>query len=145
MEPQLKYKVIKSKEQYMEYCDKLMNLLELKGNEDEIDLLTVLIDKYDEEQDSFKNVNVDPVQLLKALMTEHQLQAKDLTEILGVSKGLISDILNYKKGFSKEVIRKLAERFKLSQEAFNQPYKLKPASVAKPKRKIRASSTKRTV
>ena len=41
-----------------------------------------------------------------------------------MSKGLVSDILNYKKGLSKEVIRKLAERFKVSQEAFNRPYKL---------------------
>jgi HTH-type transcriptional regulator/antitoxin HigA len=42
-----------------------------------------------------------------------------------MSKGYVSDILHYKKGLSKEVIRKLAERFKLSQSAFNRPYKLK--------------------
>jgi len=32
--------------------------------------------------------------------------------------------LHYKKGMSKEVIRKLAERFAMRQEAFNRPYKL---------------------
>jgi Predicted transcription regulator containing HTH domain len=44
--------------------------------------------------------------------------------LLNVSKGYVSDILNYKKGLSKDVIRKLADRFKVSQEAFNRPYKL---------------------
>jgi HTH-type transcriptional regulator/antitoxin HigA len=44
---------------------------------------------------------------------------------LGVSKGYVSEILHYKKGLSKDVIRKLAERFKVTQEAFNREYKLK--------------------
>jgi len=39
-------------------------------------------------------------------------------------KGYVSDILNYKKGLSKESIRMLSERFKLNQQAFNRPYKL---------------------
>jgi HTH-type transcriptional regulator/antitoxin HigA len=36
----------------------------------------------------------------------------------------LSDILHYRRGLSREVIRKLASRFKLSQELFNKPYKL---------------------
>ena len=51
--------------------------------------------------------------------------AKDLAEVLKVSKGNVSDILHLKKGLSKEVIRKLSHRFKVSQEALNRPYKLK--------------------
>ncbi len=58
-------------------------------------------------------------------MQDHQLKPQDLTEILGISKGYVSDILNYKKGLSKEVIRKLAEHFKVRQEAFNRVYDLK--------------------
>jgi HTH-type transcriptional regulator/antitoxin HigA len=56
------------------------------------------------------------------------MKAKDLAELLGVNKSYVSGILNYKKGLSKEAIRKLAERFKISQEAFNRPYKLKLTS-----------------
>jgi len=52
------------------------------------------------------------------------MKAQDLTAILGISKGYVSDILNYKKGLSKDVIRKLAEYFKVRQEAFNRPYNL---------------------
>jgi len=58
-------------------------------------------------------------------MNEHKLKSKDLVEILGVSKGLVSDILNFKKGLSKGIIRRLSSYFSLSQEAFNRPYKLK--------------------
>jgi HTH-type transcriptional regulator/antitoxin HigA len=36
----------------------------------------------------------------------------------------MSEILHYRKGLSKEIIRKLADRFKVRQEAFNRPYKL---------------------
>ena len=57
-------------------------------------------------------------------MDDHKLKPKDLVDLLNVSKGYISEILHYKKGLSKDVIRKLADHFKVSQEAFNRPYKL---------------------
>ena len=53
------------------------------------------------------------------------MKSVELAKLLNVSTGLVSDILNYKKGLSKEVIRVLANHFKLSQEAFNREYKLK--------------------
>jgi HTH-type transcriptional regulator/antitoxin HigA len=45
-----------------------------------------------------------------------------MMEILDINKGTLSKILSYKEGLSKEVIRKLADHFKVSQEAFNKPY-----------------------
>lgn len=57
-------------------------------------------------------------------MADHAIKAKDLVELLHISKGYVSDILNYKKSLSKDIIRKLAGHFKMSQEAFNRPYKL---------------------
>lgn len=122
----LKYTVIKSKRHYKEYTRILEDLVfadfKRKEMRDEIELLTLLIERWDEEHNTFDDV--DPVALLRALLKEHNLKAKDLVEMLGVSKGLVSDILNYKKGMSKEIIRKLSEHFKLSQEAFNRPYPL---------------------
>lgn len=122
----LKYTVITSKSQYKEYC----NLLEQfvfsgakdKNTKNEIALLTLLIEKWDSVHIS--RSELDPVQLLQSFIKDHNLKAKDLIEILGISKGYVSDILNYKKGLSKKVIRKLADYFKVSQEAFNRPYKL---------------------
>ena len=87
-----------------------------------MDLITVLIEKYDFDHNTFNDL--DPVELLRSLMKDHQLKSVDLANKLKVSPGLIADILNYKKGFSKEITRKLAVLFKLSQEAFNRPYLL---------------------
>jgi HTH-type transcriptional regulator / antitoxin HigA len=122
----LKYKVITSKNQYKEYCNVLEQLVfsgsKDSNTRDEISLLTLLIEKWDAEHLLF--TELDPVQLLHSFTKDHSLKAKDLAEILEISKGYVSDILNYKKGLSKEVIRKLADYFKVSQEAFNRPYKL---------------------
>ncbi|NBC56995.1 MAG: helix-turn-helix domain-containing protein [Bacteroidetes bacterium] len=120
----LKYTVIHNQEQYNEYCDILEELVVSESNqEDEIELLNLLIEKWDQTQ--FSREDLDPIQSLKALMSENNLRAKDLISILNLSKGTISKILNYQKGLSKESIRKLADYFKISQEVFNRPYKLK--------------------
>lgn len=113
MKTQLKYTIIKDKKQYYEYCDILESFISLDKNQDEIDLLTLLIEKWDYEHNTFKDS--DPVEILKALMHENSLKAKDVVDILGLSKGTVS----------KDTIRKLADFFKVSQEAFNRPYKLK--------------------
>ena len=120
----LKYTLIKSNEQYDKYCNILENLIVQDNTifQDEIELLTFLIEKWDEEHDTLKDLN--PVELIKALMAEHNLKVNDLIDILGLSKGTVSKILNYHKGLSKDSIRKLSDHFKVTQEAFNRPYQL---------------------
>lgn len=123
----MKYKVITSKKQYNKYCKTLEDLvftsLKTKLVGEEIALLTLLIEKWDEEHNIFNEL--DPIELLKSLMKDHKMKAYQLAELLQVSEGLVSDMLNYKKGLSKETVRILSERFKLRQEAFNRVYKLK--------------------
>ena len=121
----LKYSVIKTEEQYNNYCNILENLLSKASPtlDDEIELLTLLIEKWDSEHSTFNDL--DPVQLIKSLMEENNMKAVGLAKFLGLSKGTVSKILNYQKGLSKETIRKLSEIFRVSQEAFNRPYKLK--------------------
>ena len=85
-------------------------------------MLTLLIEKWDADHNCFDDL--DPIQLLRSLIEGQNMKSKDLVDILEISKGYVSDILNYKKGLSKDVIRKLSEHFKVSQEAFNRPYKL---------------------
>lgn len=124
----LKYKVISTKKQYKEYCEILYNFLndtnKTREIKEEIDLLTALIEKWDNEHNSFNEL--DPVQLLKALMLENNITANELSKILHVTKGMVSEILNYHKGLSKNNIQALASRFKIAQEAFNRNYLLKP-------------------
>ena len=122
----LKYKLNKTRSQYNQYCKDLEILLGKNNSraiQEEIELLTLLIEKWDSEHNSFEEA--DPIRLLSSLMEERKMKPKDLVTLLNMSKGYVSEILHYKKGLSKDVIRKLAEHFKVSQEAFNRPYKLK--------------------
>jgi HTH-type transcriptional regulator/antitoxin HigA len=142
----LLYKVIKSLKQYKEYCNILEDLVTTKKKtqacQDTVDLLTLLIEKWDEEHNTFSDA--DPVELLNYLMKGNKLKAVDLADELEVSKSLVSDIIHYRRGLSREVIRKLASRFKVSQELFNRPYKLispvnshlKDASVMNTRKKL---------
>ena len=88
----LKYKIIKNKEQYNEYCNILESLVVSDGDQDEIDLLTLLIENWDQ-----KNIQIDntePVDLIKYLLEVNELKSKNLSEILNLSKGTVSKILN---------------------------------------------------
>jgi HTH-type transcriptional regulator/antitoxin HigA len=140
----LVYKIIKTKSQYHKYCDRLELLLDLsKKSKDvieQIELLHLLIDKYDEEHNSFDDLN--PIELLKALMKENNMKAVELSTLLNVSEGLVSDMLNFKKGLSKETIRILSERFKMNQAAFNRPYELSLSSTIISKGSKRVSKRK---
>ena len=127
------YRIIKSKTQYKSYCAMLEELIfsgsKDRETKDKIALLELLIQKW--ENENLLIADIDPIQLLLSLMKDHELKAKDLVQIISKSKGYISDILHYKKGLSKDVIRRLAGYFKIDQEGFNRPYKLKNASVSK--------------
>jgi HTH-type transcriptional regulator / antitoxin HigA len=140
----LKYKIIKTSRQYRQYCSELEVLVSTtpvkKEINDEIELLTFLIEKWDAEHSSFDNK--DPVALLQSLMQQRNMKAVDLAGILGISKGLVSDILNYKKGLSKGIIRQLASEFKVSQEAFNRPYTLKILSPSRQHELLRPQALK---
>jgi len=122
------YTIIRTDEQYMAYCNDLEKMTsKYKVSEsnallDMIDTITLLIERYDEEHSHLNEI--DPIQLLKSLMVDNNLKQKDLAGLLHVSKGHLSDIMNYKKGLSKNIIRLLSDRFKVRQSAFNKPYKL---------------------
>lgn len=146
----LPYKVIKSKRPYYTYCNTLEQLAMLKkknkDQQDAIELLTLLIEKWDEEHSTL--AEGDPIELLRCLMGENKMKSVDLAKILKTGPSLISDILNYRRGLSKEIIRKLSDYFKVSQELFNRPYRLvspanthlKDAGVMNTRKKIAAAS-----
>ena len=145
----LPYKVIKTKKQYLDYCKVLEELAVLKTKskeqKDAIELITLLIEKWDDQHNTF--TDADPIELLRYLMDENKLRSVDMAVALGISKSLFSDIINYRRGLSKEVIRKLSEHFKVSQELFNKEYKLvsplnshlKDASVMNTRKRLSAA------
>jgi HTH-type transcriptional regulator/antitoxin HigA len=131
----LKYTVIKDAQQYQAYCSQLEKLVSLPAPavaiQEEIDLLTLLIETWDHAHATLPEA--DPIELLRSLMAGRQMLAKDLAAALSLGKGAVSDILNRRRGLSKEVIRRLASYFQVSQEAFNRPYELAISSASLPR------------
>ncbi len=136
----LKYTIIKNRKQYDNYCKELEQLSGggklSQPQKEESELLTLLIETWDNQHNTFSEL--DPVQLLKGLMDMKGMKASTLATKLGKSKSLLSDILNYNKAFSKEMIRDLAGEFKVSQEAFNREYSLRVTLVELPTIKLRS-------
>jgi HTH-type transcriptional regulator/antitoxin HigA len=127
----LKYKVVKNDEQYFTYCERIEELLvaglDTQQKIDEYELLHVLISDWDEKHRLGKAY--DPIQLTKAYLKERDMNQSELAEACGVTKGYISEILNYKKELSKTMIRKLSNVLHIRQDALNQPYVLKGKKV----------------
>jgi len=127
----LKYKVIKSEDQYEKYCDLLEELVfsgEDDNNQEEIELLGLLIKDWDEKYKI--GPELDPIELIKALMDEHSLSQTRLAEIADVRKSTISEALNYKKRLCKKAIRNIADYFKIQQSALSEPYRLDGETVS---------------
>jgi HTH-type transcriptional regulator/antitoxin HigA len=78
-------------------------------------LLAVLIEDYEQKRYSMGDAN--PIDSLKELMRERTMQAKDLWPVFG-SKGITSEVLNGKRGISKEMARKLGEVFHVPPAVF---------------------------
>lgn len=125
---ELPYTKISSEEQYNKYCKILSDLIfnydsgENKLVADHIELLSLLIQEWNDKQ--YNGKEYDPVALVKSLMEDHGLNQQDVASISDVSKSFVSEVLNYKKYISKKMIRRLANHFKIRQDALNKPYKL---------------------
>ncbi len=125
----MKYKRIYNIEKYNEYC-KVYEKLMMKDSEkyaDEIDLLELLIEDYDNRTIESIGIQEDmnPIETLQYLMEEHKLTKAELARQLIVSRQLITEILNYKRNISKKMAIKLSNRFNMQQTAFSREYELK--------------------
>jgi HTH-type transcriptional regulator/antitoxin HigA len=122
----MSYTEIKSKAQYEDCCLVLERLLETDpyGQVDQIEALTGMIRAWDDAMHP-QEVAHDPIVLLRLLMKEHGLRNGDLADLLGLSKGAMSNILHYRRNFSKTHIRVLASHFAITQESLDRPYALR--------------------
>ncbi|MFK7978353.1 MAG: type II toxin-antitoxin system HigA family antitoxin [Saprospiraceae bacterium] len=127
--------IIKSEAQYFAYCDEVEQLESMetktKEIEDRVELLILLIEKWDQEHNELPELN--PVEYLKLLMETNDLKNVDIQNKVGINKTTLSHILNYRRGFSKKNIRLLADFFKVTQDTFNKKYELKNAPKKKTK------------
>lgn len=124
------YSIIKSREQYDEYCNLLEDIIEneINPNEDEIDLLSLLIQKYNEDQTEDHLMKLNPVELLIDLLSENQISQVEISRRMNISPQLLNDILKYRREITKSIAFKLGEEFSIKFYAFLKPYNLKKAS-----------------
>ncbi len=126
----MKYAEIENNKQYQEFCKRHLELGKVlssgRGSEElenEYYIIDLIIEDYHRKQKNpFEKLT--PVDLLKFLMKENDLSGYRLSKELAISQSVISDIIHYKRGFSKDLIRKLADKFGVAQQSFLKEYEL---------------------
>ena len=117
-------RLIKTENDYQEALvrmDEIFDAPEGSPESDEADILALLIDDY--ENQNYPIEAPDPIEAIKIRMEEMNLKQKDLAQELG-GKNRVSEILNKKRKLTVDMIRKLADKLKLSASLLIQDYNL---------------------
>ena len=113
-------KIIKTEQEYknvLARIEKLMNIPSGDSREDELKLLSLLVDKY---EDEYVDAGLpDPVEAIKFRMEQAGLKRKDLISYIG-SQSKVSEVLNRKRPLSLSMIRALNEGLGISAEVLLQ-------------------------
>lgn len=88
---------------------------------DEADLLSLLIDNYENEYHTIEAP--DPIEAIKIRMEEMALKQQDLVGVIG-GKSRVSEVLNRKRKLTVEMIRNLTETLQLSAASLIKDYQL---------------------
>jgi HTH-type transcriptional regulator/antitoxin HigA len=118
----MKYKLIKTKKDYQSAIDRLDKIFDAKkgtAEADELELLTILIEKYEDEL--YPIALPDPIEAIKFRMEQMSYSQKDLAEIIGL-KSRASEILNKKRKLTLEMIRNLNEALNIPTDILIQDY-----------------------
>ncbi|HQI05891.1 MAG TPA: helix-turn-helix domain-containing protein [bacterium] len=102
-------KIIKNEKDYkaaLARIDELFDIPEGDPREDELELLYMLVEKYEEE--NYKIDLPDPIEAIKFRMEQSGMDRKDLAKYIG-SMSKVSEILNRKRPLSLSMIRALHE------------------------------------
>jgi HTH-type transcriptional regulator/antitoxin HigA len=79
------------------------------------ELLTLLVEDFEERAYALEPAS--PLAVLNELMDANGLKQKDLVDVFG-TPSIVSEVLNGKRGFTIEHIKKLSARFHVSPEVF---------------------------
>ena len=115
-------KIIRSESEYKKALIKLEKLFNAKPNSskgDELELLSLLIEKY--EQEKFPIDMPDPIDAIKFRMEQMGYTQNDLAKIIGL-KSRASEILNRKRPLTLEMIRNLHEKMNIPTQILIQAY-----------------------
>jgi len=113
----MKLKLIKNDRQLNEALERANHLWEAENDtpeRDELEVLSLLIEKYEEEH--YPIPASEPIEAIKFLMEQNNLTRKDLQPFIG-SMGRVSEILNRKRDLSLEMIKRLHHGLKIPYES----------------------------
>lgn len=113
----MKVKVIKTEEEYNQALKRLEIIFNASAGTvegDEAELLTILIEKYEDEY--FPIEAPDPIEAIKFRMEQMDMNNKDLAEIIGY-KSRVSEIFSRKRKLTLKMIKNLHEKMKIPYES----------------------------
>ncbi|MFM2386657.1 MAG: hypothetical protein RL660_1414 [Bacteroidota bacterium] len=115
-------KPIKTKKDYDKAIARLEKLFDAKkgsADGDELEVLSILIEKYETEH--FPIQNPDPVEAIKFRMEQMDISQNDFAEIVGL-KSRASEILNRKRKLTLAMIRRINVRMNIPTDILIQNY-----------------------
>ena len=121
----MKFKILKTEAEYEKALRRLDEIFDAKPNTtkgDEFELLSLLIDNYEEAHHSIDLPH--PVEAIKFRMEQMGLKQKDLVSCFG-DIARVSDVLNLKRKLNLNYIRKLNQKLHIPLDALISDYETK--------------------
>jgi len=115
-------KVIKTEQDYNKALERLEEIFDAPVDSpegDEAELLTILIEKYEEEH--YPIEAPDPIEAIKFRMEQMNMSKKDLANIIGY-KSRVSEILSKKRKLSLKMIRQLHKELRIPYDSLLSEY-----------------------
>lgn len=123
----MKFKILKTNAEYEQALNRIDEIFDSKpgtAKGDEFELLSLLIDNYEEEHHSIDLPH--PVEAIKFRMEQMGLKQKDLVSCFGdISR--VSDVLNLKRKLNLNYIRKLHKKLHIPLDALISDYETNEA------------------
>jgi len=118
----MKIKVIKNEADYQRALKRLEKIFDAPANSDEgdeADLLTIIIDTYENEH--YPIEAPDPIEAIKFRMDQMNLTRTDVAKIIGY-RSRATEILNRKRKLSLAMIRNLHDKLRIPYESLMTEY-----------------------
>ena len=120
----MNFKILKTEVDYNSALKRIDTIFNAKPNTpegDEFELLSLLIDNYEEEHYPIKLPH--PIEAIKFRMDQMGLKQKDLVVCFG-DKSKVSDVLNLKRKLNLKYIRSLHQKLEIPLETLVKDYSL---------------------
>jgi len=124
----MKIRPIRTEKDYEAVCRRIDEIFQAEPGtpeDDELEILTTLVDAYEEER--FPMGMPNPIQAIRLQMDNLGISRKALMDCLNKSSGRISDILNKRRALTLSDIRKLSALLHIPTDVLSQDYPLEKA------------------